>query len=243
MIPIKDNVPRVLTPFTMWLIIILNLASFTFEMLLHPQSRLALFHLFGVVPARYFFPDWAATTGYPIGTALPFFSYMFLHSGWMHLILNLWMLWIFADNVEDATGHVRFMFFYLLCGLAASCVQLLLSHSSNVPIIGASGAVAGVMGAYFVLYPHARVLTLFPIIIIPYFINLPASLFLAVWFLLQLFSGIFDKISGGAQSVAWGAHIGGFITGAILIRLFVRKDRCKYCYVAESKNYELPEDF
>lgn len=243
MIPIKDNVPSEIIPVVLRIIIVINIAAFIFEMALTPQVRTLLFHLLGIVPARYFFPDWASSVGYPAKDLVPFVSYMFLHGSFLHIAFNMWTLWVFADNVEDATGHMRFLIFYLLCGIIAGGIQLAISPESTAPIIGASGAIAGIMGAYLVLYPHSHILTLFPIIIIPYFIKLPAALFLIVWFLIQLFSGIFAKMSGDAQSVAWGAHIGGFIAGAILIRLFVRKDRCKYCYNPEDKNYDFPEDF
>jgi membrane associated rhomboid family serine protease len=238
MIPVKDNIPGELTPIVLRLIIALNILVFLFEISLSTQIRSALFHIFGVVPARYFFPEWAAAAGYPRQIILPLFSYMFLHGGWLHLIFNIWTLWIFADNVEDATGHLKFLIFYILCGVIAALVQIIFNSDSSVPVIGASGAIAGIMGGYLVLYPHAKILTLFPIIIIPYFINLPAGLFLAVWFVIQIFSGIFDSLSGASQGVAWGAHIGGFLAGALLINLFADKKNCKYCYIKENKRYE-----
>ncbi len=208
-----------------------------------PTGKLALFHILGVVPARYFNPEWAITAGYPNFGAIPFFTYMFLHSGWIHIILNMWMLWIFANNIEDAMGHARFIMFYTICGVVAIGVQIMLAPTVQTPIIGASGAVAGIMGAYFVLYPHGRVLTLIPIIIIPLFFKIPAGLFLGLWFFLQIFSSLTNHISGSAQEIAWGAHIGGFIAGMILVRFFVKKGRCKYCYDPAKKDYELDEDF
>ncbi|CCO24188.1 rhomboid family intramembrane serine protease [Maridesulfovibrio hydrothermalis] len=243
MFPIRDNVPCITTPYILRGILVINALVFLLEQTLTPKGKLMLFHLLGVVPARYFNPEWAVAAGYPGNGALPLLTYMFLHSGWLHIILNLWMLWIFADNIEDATGHMRFLFFYLLCGLIAITVQVIFNPTASSPVIGASGAVAGIMGAYLVLYPHGKVLTLFPIIIIPIFIKLPASLFLGLWFALQIVSGLSNHFVESAQKVAWAAHIGGFIAGLVLIRFFVRKDRCVYCYVAEKKDYELPDDF
>ncbi|WP_027722220.1 rhomboid family intramembrane serine protease [Maridesulfovibrio zosterae] len=243
MFPIRDNVPCLIIPYVLRGIILINIAVFIFELLLTPQARLALFHLLGVVPARFLNPEWAVAAGYPENGTMPLFTYMFLHSSWLHIIINMWMLWIFADNIEDAMGHWRFIIFYLACGLIAIGVQMLLDPTASAPVIGASGAVAGIMGAYLMLYPHAKVLTLFPIIIIPIFLRIPAALFLGLWFALQLISGISDHFAETTQKIAWAAHIGGFIAGMIMIRFFVLKTRCVYCYVPEKKDYELPEDF
>lgn len=243
MIPIRDNVPCLITPYVLRTILILNAAVFLFEQMLTPQGRLVLFHLLGVVPARFFHPEWAVAAGYPDAGTLPLFTYMFLHSSWLHIILNMWMLWIFADNIEDAVGHWRFIIFYLACGLVAIGVQMAIDPLASAPVIGASGAVAGVMGAYLMLYPHGKVLTLFPVIIIPFFFKIPAGLFLGLWFMIQVVSGVSDHFNGSAERVAWAAHVGGFIAGMVMIKLFVRKDRCVYCYIPEKKDYELPEDF
>lgn len=142
---------------------------------------------------------------------------MFLHGGWMHLIGNMWMLWIFGDNVEDRLGHGRYLLFYVLCGLAASWTHILLHPNSTVPAIGASGAISGVMGAYLLLFPRARVITLFPLFFIPYFLELPAIVYLGAWFLMQLFSGAFSILAPGeGGGIAWWAHVGGFLAGALL---------------------------
>ncbi|WP_031483658.1 rhomboid family intramembrane serine protease [Maridesulfovibrio frigidus] len=243
MIPIRDNVPCLIRPYVLWAILVANALAFFAEQLLSPTGKLALFHLLGVVPARYFDPQWAIAAGYPDFGVMPFFTYMFLHSGWIHIILNMWMLWIFANNIEDAMGHVRFILFYAICGVVAIGVQIMLAPTVHTPIIGASGAVAGIMGAYFVLYPHGRVLTLIPIVIIPLFFKIPAGLFLGLWFFLQIFSSLTNHLSGSAQEIAWGAHIAGFIAGVVLVRLFVKKGRCKYCYDPAKKDYELDENF
>ncbi|WP_147820865.1 rhomboid family intramembrane serine protease [Salidesulfovibrio onnuriiensis] len=240
MIPLRDNVPRVTLPITVSVIIMLNAFAFGFELLMDPRSKVELFHLFGVVPQRFLDSDWAHWVGYPEASIIPFFTYMFLHSGWLHVILNMWMLWIFGDNIEDVTGHFGFVFFYVACGLAAVGAHMLAETGSSVPVIGASGAVAGVMGAYLVLYPHGKVYTLFPILIIPIILRVPSVFFLGFWFLSQFFAGIFSVVNGSAQPVAWWAHVGGFVTGILLISLFRGRGRCKYCYNRRSKNYDIP---
>jgi len=241
MIPIRDNVPRVHPPISVLMIIALNAIAFLYTRSLQGNEFFNFMHLFGVVPARFLSPEWATWAGYPDST-LPMLSYMFLHSGWLHVIMNMWMLWIFGDNIEDVTGHVGLLAFYVICGLTAVSVQILTEPGSTTPIIGASGAVAGIMGAYMVLYPHGQVLTLVPVFIIPLFFRFPAILFLAAWLLVQLVSGVVEA-AGKTQSVAWWAHIGGFFAGMVLIRFFQRKDRCYYCYNPETKDYEeLPKD-
>ena len=241
MIPIKDNVPRVTPPFAVSLIIGINALAFVYSLSLDPRVMAHLYHLFGVVPARFFEPQWAAWAGYPQTMGWPLVTYMFLHGGWLHIILNMWMLWIFGDNIEDVTGHTGFVLFYVLCGMAAVGLHMAFEQASPIPVIGASGAVAGVMGAYIVLYPHGRVLTLVPIIVIPLFLQLPAILFLGVWFLSQVFSGLVSSAQEAAKEVAWWAHVGGFVAGIALIRVFRRKGHCKYCYNPNTRNYD-PEE-
>ncbi len=142
----------------------------------------------------------------------------FLHGGWVHVLGNMWYLWVFGDNVEDRLGHIPYLFFYLFMGIVGGMAQALLDPLSPIPVIGASGAVAGVLGAYLIAYPQARVLALVPIIIIFTIMELPAVLFLAIWFLLQLFNGV-ASIGGTANAVAWWAHVGGFVMGMLLIKL------------------------
>jgi membrane associated rhomboid family serine protease len=202
------------------MIVILNVLLFFFEMSLGDYLEEFLL-VFGFVPARYYQiveqgpQNWLALF-------LPMFSSMFLHGGWIHLIGNMWILWIFGDNVEDRMGHLRFLFFYLLCGIGAVYTQLWADPWSKMPMIGASGAISGVMGAYLLLYPRARVLTLFPILFFFTFLEVPAFFFLGYWFLLQFFSGaltltLSERWVGG---VAWWAHIGGFVSGMILVWFF-----------------------
>jgi hypothetical protein len=145
---------------------------------------------------------------------------MFLHGGFMHLIGNMWSLYIFGDNVEDRLGPARYIAFYLLCGLASGMTHLLFNTHSNIPTIGASGAIAGVMGAYFILYPRSRILTLIPIIFIPWFVEIPAFFFLGIWFVLQFLNAAGS--SGQAGGIAWWAHIGGFVFGVLFLKLFDR---------------------
>ncbi|WP_306303930.1 rhomboid family intramembrane serine protease [Desulfosarcina cetonica] len=175
--------------------------------------------LYGLVPAKFTDPQISAyfSTGQKL---ISLFTFMFLHGGFMHLIGNMWFLHIFGDNVEDRLGPARYAIFYLLCGLASGMTQLIFNASSRVPTIGASGAIAGVMGAYFILYPSSRILTLIPIIIIPWFVEIPAFFFIGIWFVLQVFN--VAGSSGGAGGIAWWAHIGGFLFGILFLKLFDR---------------------
>jgi membrane associated rhomboid family serine protease len=236
-IPIRDNVPRETNPYAVLTIIAVNAVVFLFVFSLAPDARARMFYLFGVVPARFFEPEWAAWAGFPDTLGWPFLTYMFLHGGWLHVILNMWMLWIFGDNIEDVTGHGWFVLFYVLCGLAAVATHMAFERASPMPVVGASGAVAGIMGAYIVLYPHGRVLTLVPVFFFPFFFRIPASLFLGFWFVMQILSGV-QATAGGAQNVAWWAHVGGFVTGIVLIRWFRRPGRCRYCYNPDTKDYD-----
>ena len=229
MIPLRDDIPRVHTPYAVILVILANVALQLLLGQLSGNGQEQFYYLFGVVPARFLFPDWAAFVGFPATGAAPFITYMFLHAGWLHLIMNMWMLWIFADNIEDVMGPGRFLAFYLLCGLAALALHLFFNITATTPIIGASGAVAGVMGGYVLLYPRGRVLTFIPIIIIPYIVSLPAWVFLGFWFASQVLSGLFEQFTGHAQGIAWWAHVGGFVTGMVLVRLFMKPERCYYC--------------
>jgi membrane associated rhomboid family serine protease len=229
MIPLRDDTPRVYFPLGVLLVIAANVLLHLYVTSHPPYAREAIYQLLGVVPARYAFPAWARLAGYPSMGALPLVAYMFLHSGWWHLIMNMWMLWIFADNIEDVMGTGRFLAFYALCGLAALALHMFFNMTATAPIIGASGAVAGVMGAYVMLYPRGRVLTFIPIIIIPYIVRLPAWLFLGFWFLSQVFSGLFEELGAPVQGIAWWAHVGGFAAGMVLVRLFMRPERCHYC--------------
>jgi len=170
------------------------------------------------VPARLSHPQWAAEVGFPPGGLFSLVTSTFLHGGWLHLLSNMWVLLIFGDNVEDEMGRFRFLAFYLLCGVVAGGAQWLFNAHSVAPTVGASGAIAGVLGAYFLMHPRARVLALLPILFIPLFFWVPAVLYLLIWFFTQLLE---SSLSGLDAGVAWWAHIGGFACGVLLHRLFI----------------------
>lgn len=233
MIPLRDNIPSVRRPWAVYAIILLNAGAFLLCLRLDEHQTEVLFHILGVTPARFSDPAWAASMGYPGWGGLSFFTYMFLHGGWLHLGFNMWSLWIFADNVEDVMGPARFAIFYVCCGLAALATHYAFNLHSTQPVVGASGSIAGVMGAYFLLFPHAKVVTLIPIIIIPYIIELPAVVFLGLWFLGQVFSGLWGMGSAQGGGIAWWAHIGGFVAGMLLMPLFRRPGQCEFCWRGE----------
>jgi len=196
--PLKDDIPSEHAPVVNILLIVLNVLVFLFEMSLGPQLQ-GLINTYGLVPARF--------------EVSALFTSMFLHGGWGHLFGNMLYLWIFGDNVEDRMGHVGYLFFYLVCGVAAGVAHVLTNAGSAVPTVGASGAIAGVLGAYLVLFPRARVLTLLPFFTTVYF---PASFFLGIWFVMQVFSGAWQLGVAHTSNVAFLAHVGGFVAGAFL---------------------------
>jgi membrane associated rhomboid family serine protease len=226
MFPLKDTVPSHTSPLMTWTLVFINAVVFFFELQLSEAQLEQLFYLFGLVPARYSHPEWARWVGFPVDDYWPFLTCMFLHGGWLHFLGNMWTLWIFGDNVEDRMGPGRFLVFYLLCGLAASLVHYFTNLHSAVPTVGASGAIAGVMGAYLMLYPHARIILLLPVFFYPLFFQVPAVLYLGLWFYSQFLSGVLS-LAGPEQvgGIAWWAHIGGFVAGAVLWRAFVRPER------------------
>jgi membrane associated rhomboid family serine protease len=222
LIPIRDTIPSRRAPVMTWAIIAVNAAVFLYELSLPPGELERLVYLFGLVPARHTHPQWAQWNGFPADSVWPFLTSMFLHGGWGHIIGNMWTLWIFGDNVEDRMGPVRFLVFYLLTGIAAGLTHWLISPDSAVPTVGASGAIAGVLGAYFVLFPRSRIIVLLPILFLPFFFEVPAVLYLFFWFATQLLSGTLAQL--GPQSVggvAWWAHAGGFLAGVLIYRLFL----------------------
>lgn len=219
MIPIKDTIPRRTYPFATLTIIVVNLLVFALELTLPGDRRNAFIYLFGVVPARYSHPVWALLEGLPLDTYWPFVTNLFLHGGWLHLIGNMWFLYLFGDNVEDRLGHFRFIFFYLLAGVSANLVHFLANSDSTMPVIGASGAIAGVMAAYLRLFPRARIITLVPVLFFPFFFEVPAVLFMGFWFMMQIFAGALSlTVVDQGGGIAWWAHIGGFAVGFLLIR-------------------------
>ena len=215
MIPLRDNNPRRTFPLINTLLIFLNVLMFLWEWSLGPAIVPTLEGL-AFVPARF----WG---GEMIGPSLfSIFISMFLHGGWMHLLGNMLYLWIFGDNVEDRLGHFKYLLFYLACGVVATLAHAVTNPHSIMPAVGASGAIAGVLGAYILLFPHARVMTLIPIFVIVTIRELPAVLVLGLWFVLQLFTGAATLGAASAETgggVAYFAHIGGFIAGMVLIKL------------------------
>jgi len=230
MIPFRDNIPSRSTPVITIGIIAVNVLAFFYELTLGRSLERFMVH-YGVVPALVF--AWPQSDLPFTAIVIPFLTSMFLHAGWLHLIGNMWYLWIFGDNVEDRLGHFPFLIFYLLSGIGAGIVHTIFNASTFVPSIGASGAIAGVLGAYMVSYPFARVLTLVPIFIFIQVIEIPALVVLGFWFIMQFFSGtaaLTTSTNASSGGVAWWAHVGGFVIGIILVGLFPRKDRPRYDY-------------
>ena len=219
MLPIRDDQPRYSTPWVTRFLIALNLLIFFFEAALDRQSLNFLIGQFGVVPS-HLAAFLAGSPRYPLpAVVVPFFTSMFLHGSWMHVIGNMWFLFIFGDNVEDYLGHFKYLVFYILTGLIAMSTQVAISLHSTVPTLGASGAIAGVLGAYFVLYPRARVLTWFFVFVV----WVPAWIILGYWFALQFLSGTATALAVQGQNmggVAFWAHVGGFVSGALLVKVF-----------------------
>jgi len=227
--PLKDNIPTRRLPAVNIALIIFNVVIFLFELQLgHGLDR--FIQVYGFVPARFMAAQ--SENFLDLERFIPVYSSMFLHGGFLHVISNMWMLWIFGDNVEDSMGHSRYLIFYLLCGTISVLAQAMASPSSPVPLVGASGAIAGVLGAYFLLYPRAKILALIPIFFFFYMIELPAFIFLGLWMLLQVLEGYTSYVAavkGGSATggIAWWAHIGGFSAGVLLIKLFQDKPKAK----------------
>jgi membrane associated rhomboid family serine protease len=219
MLPLRDDQARYSTPWVTRFLIAINLVIFLFEASLDPASLRILIHQFGVVPYHLAVLLGGSHRHSPAGVVLPYFTSMFLHGSWMHVIGNMWFLWIFGDNVEDYLGHFKYLTFYILTGLIAMATQVAVNLHSTMPTVGASGAIAGVLGAYFVLYPRARVLTWFFVFVI----WVPAWIILGYWFVLNFLSGTATALSVQGQNiggVAFWAHVGGFVSGALLVKMF-----------------------
>ena len=224
MIPLRDDNPTRSTPVVNFALIALCVLVFLWEVTLpNGKAQQAVYQL-GFIPAVFF--GRADLSQHWIAPEMSIVTSMFMHGGWLHLIGNMLYLWIFGDNVEDRVGHARYVLFYLVCGFVAALAQSLADMSSTVPMIGASGAISGVLGAYIVLYPRAKVLAVLPLIIVFYTLRVPAWVVLGMWFVGQLLNSLSAQQGAG---VAFGAHVGGFVAGVLLIRLFVR-DRRAYRY-------------
>ncbi len=229
MIPLRDTNPTRSTPIITWVLIAANVVIFVLQFASGTQLAEAFVMRFGVIPDVLIHGDWAAprSDGGAQGAAITPFTSMFLHGGLLHLLGNMWFLHIFGDNVEDALGKRGYVMFYVGTGLAAVAAQVVADPSSTVPMIGASGAISGVLAGYLVLFPHARVLTLIPIFIFIHFMEVPAYLYIILWFVFQVAQGYFALgiMGEGGGGVAWFAHIGGFLAGLLWIKLAVRTKR------------------
>jgi membrane associated rhomboid family serine protease len=231
MLPLRDDQPRYSTAWVTYFLIGLNLLIYLFEAALDPRSLELLVRQFGVVPS-HLAAILSGSPKYPlIAVVLPFFTSLFLHGGWMHVIGNMWFLFIFGDNVEDYLGHFKYLVFYLLTGVLAMGTHVAMNPHSSAPALGASGAIAGVLGAYFVLYPRSRVLTWFFVFVL----WVPAWIILGYWFVLNFLSGTATALAVQGQSmggVAFWAHVGGFASGALLVKVFGER-RMRYPYAVE----------
>ena len=202
-------------PLVNWVLIAANVVVFLYELKIGPSALNSFVRTWGLVPARLF--------GDPSTVWITIFTAMFLHGGWLHILSNMWVLFIFGDNVEDRMGKTGYLVFYLLSGMAAALLESYVMLSSQMPMIGASGAIAGVLGAYLVLFPRARVASLVPIFLIFTLIEIPAFVFLLFWFASQLFSGFLALEGADAGGIAWWAHVGGFLFGMIAVSFFARR--------------------
>lgn len=219
MLPLRDDLPTRRLPVITITIIGINVVVFVAELLLEAGGSLDSFFMnWGVVP-------YEVTNQFGLHALATLFTSMFLHGGFMHVLGNMLYLWIFGNNVEDTMGRLKFTIFYLLCGVLAGLAQVAAGPNSEIPAIGASGAIAGVLGAYLVLFPRARVATLIFLGIFARTANLPAILVLGFWFVLQLLNGVLSMSTFESGGVAWFAHIGGFVAGLILVWLFARRPR------------------
>ena len=223
MIPLRDDNPSRTFAFINILLIITNLIFFLYQHLLSSGGPVSFFHRLGYIPYEFsHFVDIDPPS--PIPIPLTILSAMFMHGGWIHLLSNMLFLWIFGDNVEDRFGHIKYLIFYIVCGIGASVTHIIMNLNSQVPSLGASGAIAGIMGAYMLFYPKARINTLIILVIFIQVVRIPAFIMIGYWLFIQVLSSFAE--SGGATGggVAWSAHIGGFVVG-FLLSLFIPKKR------------------
>lgn len=215
MIPLYDTIRTRKFPFINWLLILANAAIFWYELQLGENALQNFIFTWGLIPAELL--------SKPQQEWLTVFTAMFLHGGWFHIISNMWVLYIFGDNIEERVGSMRYLLFYLLSGIAAASLQVFILPSSSVPMIGASGAIAGVLGAYLVSFPGSRIASIVPIFFIFTIVEVPAILFLILWFASQLYSGLFAMQGSAGSGIAWWAHVGGFLFGLIMVPFFRRR--------------------
>jgi len=238
MFPIQDGVARRYPATITWVLIAVNTIVFLFQVSLSPSALERFLSAFALIPARYFGDLAAAAPAEGILDYLPFITNMFLHGGWLHLILNMWTLWIFGPAVEDRLGSGRFIVFYLIAGIAASFAHAIFNANSMIPALGASGAIAGVIGCYVRMFPFARLVMLVPILFFPLFIEIYAIVFAFFWLMMQVIPGIFalmTPVAGGG--IAWWAHIGGFIAGWVLVPFIRRSERRYRRFYADEGHY------
>jgi membrane associated rhomboid family serine protease len=222
MIPIRDTAPCYSKPLVTWGLIIVCSLVFITMYFMPDELSFRLINLYGMVPIRYS-NGWGGYNDLPFDGYLSFVSNLFLHASWTHLIVNMWFLWIFADNVEDRMGRLPFLMFYVICGAFATFLQWYFDPMLTIPVVGASGAIAGVLAAYFFLYPLERVIVWVPLFFLPIVIHVPAIAFLGLWIIFQLHNATTSLVfEGGTVDVAWWAHLGGFIAGSVLYRFFLK---------------------
>lgn len=220
MIPLYDTARSRKFPLVNLLLIVANVLAFVYEIRMDPSTLKGFIFTWGLIPSNF----WSD----PSATWRTIFTAMFLHGGWLHIINNMWVLFLFGDNVEARMGSIRYLLFYLLSGTAAGLLQAYILPTSDVPMIGASGAIAGVLGAYLILFPQSRIASLVPILFIFTIIEIPAFVFLLFWFISQLYSGLLAIPGGGGSGIAWWAHIGGFVFGVVMVSFFAIKRRTVY---------------
>jgi membrane associated rhomboid family serine protease len=223
LIPLRDDNPAPITPVLTWGFIAMNVLVFLYQFSLGEKQERIFIYQFGAIPAVITGLERLPSTLSAIPADFSLFTNMFLHGGWMHLIGNMWYLWIFGDNIEAALGKLRYAAFYLVCGVLATLSHILSNPASVIPSIGASGAISGVLGAYLLLYPQARVMVLIPLGFFTRIMYVPAALVLIFWFVIQLLNGSMSTGQEGG-GVAFWAHIGGFLAGMLLVGLFKRKE-------------------
>jgi membrane associated rhomboid family serine protease len=233
MFPLYDTIPSSRFPIVNYILIFLNIVIFLYQSQLNESELQWFVYHFGLVPARFTNHDFELETGLLSNNYSPFFTNMFLHGSWAHLIGNMWTLYIFGDNVEDKMGHFRYLMFYILTGILASVSHFMINPNSTMPAVGASGAISGIMGAYFLLFPHSKIVTMVILFIFVDFIPIPAFVFLLFWFLGQLFSGVISEFvktfmrEYEVGGIAFWAHIGGFLAGILFYKFFIQKIRNK----------------
>lgn len=219
MIPLKDTTPRHSFPFITVLLIVANFIVFFHQISLSPAAGDAFIRMYGLVPRRIELA--MAGRHYSLVQAfVPLFTCMFLHGGWLHIIGNMWFLWIFGGNVEDRMGSASYLIFYVICGLGSGISQVAFSWGSAIPSIGASGAISGVLGAYILFFPRSRILSLVPLLIIWFLARIPAWIFIGLWFIVEFLSGLGSLTTETSGGIAWWAHVGGFLLGVILAKSF-----------------------